>query len=115
VNLLSRLKETVEQYTLRLQDPRKQISELQQRVDELQHRFITVFQHYLERKRYQLEKSVGKLNSLSPLALLSRGYAICRHATTLRMIKTVTEVEIGEDVLIRLSEGELQCEVKGKT
>lgn len=114
VNLLARLRETVEQYTLRLQDPRKRISELQQRVDELQHRFITIFQHYLERKRYQLEASVGKLNSLSPLALLSRGYAICRHAETLRTIKAATEVEPGEDVLIRLSEGELRCEVREK-
>jgi exodeoxyribonuclease VII large subunit len=115
VNLLSRLKENVEQSTLRLQDPRKQISELQQRVDDLQHRLVMVFQYSLEKRRYQFKTLVGKLNSLSPLALLSRGYAICRHATTLETIKAATEVEIDEDVLIRLSEGELRCEVREKS
>jgi len=114
VNLLFRLKETAEQYTLRLQDPRKRISELQQRVDDFQHRLVTVLRHFLEKKRYQLETSVGKLDSLSPLALLSRGYAICRHATTLKTIKTVTEVDAAEDVLVRLSDGELRCEVREK-
>jgi exodeoxyribonuclease VII large subunit len=114
VNFISRLKETAEQYTLRLQDPRKRISELQQRIDDLQHRFITVFQHYLEKKRYQLEAAVGKLNSLSPLALLARGYAICRNATTLQVIKAVSEIELGEDVLVRISKGELRCEIKEK-
>jgi exodeoxyribonuclease VII large subunit len=114
VNILSRLKEAAEHYTLRLQDPRKRIAEFQQRVDDLQHRFVNVFRHYLEKKRYQFETSAGKLNSLSPLGLLARGYAICRNASTLQVIKAVREIEISEDVLIRVSEGELRCEVKEK-
>jgi exodeoxyribonuclease VII large subunit len=115
VNFISRLKERIQQYTLRLEDPRKRISELQQWLDENQHRMLTLFRHYLEKQRYQLGTSVGKLNNLNPLTLLARGYAICRDAKSLRTIKTVTDIEIGEDVLVRLSEGELECKVKGKT
>jgi exodeoxyribonuclease VII large subunit len=115
VNFISRQKERIQQYTLRLEDPRKRISELQQWLDENQHRMLTLFRHYLEKQRYQLGTSVGKLNNLNPLTLLARGYAICRDAKSLRTIKTVTDIEIGEDVLVRLSEGELECEVKGKT
>lgn len=113
-NMLSRLKETTQQYIIRLQDPRRRIGELQQRVDDLHHRLTTSFQHTIDKKRYQFETVFGKLDSLSPLTLLSRGYAICRNATTLRAIKTTADVNIGEDVLVRLSEGELCCEVKEK-
>jgi exodeoxyribonuclease VII large subunit len=115
VNFISRLKERIQQYTLRLEDPQKRISEIQQRLDEIQNRLITFFRHYLEKQRYQLGTAVGKLNNLSPLTLLARGYAICRDAKTLRTLKTAMDVAIGEDVLVRLSEGELECAVKGKT
>ncbi len=108
------LKETIRQYGIRLQDPRKRLGEWQQRVDERAQHLAAVFKHLLEKKRYQLEANSGKLNSLSPLALLGRGYAICRSAATLEMIKTTEQAAIGEDVLVRLSDGELQCEVKDK-
>ena len=114
MNLLSRTKETTQQYAIRLQDPRQRINELQQRIDELQHRLTTTFQHSLDKRRYRLEMLLGKLDSLSPLSLLSRGYAICRSAIALHTVKTVADVEIGEDVLIRVSDGELRCEVKEK-
>ena len=111
---LSRLKENIGQYGVRLQDPRKRLGELQQRVDERVHHVTSIFKHILEKKHYQFETAAGKLNSLSPLALLGRGYSICRHAKTLEMIKTIDQVTIGEDILVRLSEGELQCNVKEK-
>ena len=113
-NLLARWRDTLEQDTLRLQDPRKRIREFQQRLDEQHHRLTTAFRNYLVRKRGRFETFVGKLESLSPLALLARGYAICRDAETLHTIKTVTQVEIGQNVLVRVSEGELFCEVKNK-
>ncbi len=114
VFMLARYKETSGQYILRLQDPRKRLSELQQRLDDVFHRLTSTFEHILDKKVYRLETFTGKLDSLSPLALLTRGYAICRNATTLHTIKTTAEVNIGEEVLVRLSEGELQCKVKEK-
>lgn len=114
VNLLTRSRETLDQYTLRLPDPRKRIGEWQQRVDEMRHRLHLLFRHDLEKKRYQVETAAGKLHSLSPLGLLARGYAVCRKASTLEIMKSADQVERGEEVLIRLSEGELQCEVKEK-
>ena len=108
------MKEVTEQYTLRLQDPRKGIAELQQRIDDCQHRLTTMIQHVLDKKQYQLETSLGKLDNLSPLALLARGYALCQHAVTLRPIKTIDDIHIGEHILVRLSKGQISCEVKEK-
>ncbi|MCP4400522.1 MAG: exodeoxyribonuclease VII large subunit, partial [bacterium] len=80
LNRMARLKERMQQYQLRLQDPRKRLHELQQRVDDLQHRLIVTWQTALEKKRSHCGTAIGKLESLSPLSLLARGYAICRHA-----------------------------------
>ncbi len=113
--MLLRFKETAQQYASHLQDPRKRLNEWQQRLDELHHRLQTTFRHLLEKKEYQLQTIVGKLESSSPLALLARGYAICRHADTLRTITTVADVEPGEEVFVRLAQGELWCEVKEKS
>ncbi|GAK60441.1 exodeoxyribonuclease 7 large subunit [Candidatus Vecturithrix granuli] len=113
--VLSRLKEAVQQYASHLQDPRKRLNEWQQRLDELHHRLYTTFRYLFEKKQYQLHTVVGKLESSNPLALLARGYAICRHAITLRTITTVADVDLGEEVLVRVLEGELRCEVKAKS
>ncbi|PIE33504.1 exodeoxyribonuclease VII large subunit [candidate division KSB3 bacterium] len=111
-NFLARLKERAVQYDMRLPDPRKRIGELAQRVDEMQQRLIANIGHGLEKKRYQLETVAGKLQSVSPLALLARGYAICRDAETLQPIKQLSDIHLGQDLFVRVSDGDFRCEVK---
>jgi exodeoxyribonuclease VII large subunit len=110
-NRLSQWRYTLAQYARGLQDPRKRLHEAQQRVDDIQHRLLTAFRHILDTKRYQLEKAAGKLDSLSPLALLARGYAVCRHAATTQVVKSVHDAAPGDVILARVSDGELTCEV----
>lgn len=111
---LQRVREYTEQWTDRLQNPRKRIGEYQQRLDELSHRLTKNLRNALDKKQYQLAFAVGKLDNLSPLTLLARGYAICRHALTFQPIKTVQDVSVGDEILVRISHGELQCEVHEK-
>lgn len=56
----------------------------------------------------------GLLDSLSPLAVLERGYSICRTLAKTKIIRSSSDVAIGENVDIKLHKGNLQCEVKGK-
>ncbi len=113
-NILARLKESAAQYRMRLQDPRRRISELAQRVDDVQQRLIATAGRLLERKRYQFETIIGKLQSANPFALLARGYAICRNAETLQPVKQLSDIQTGHDLLVRVSDGEFRCEVKSK-
>lgn len=101
----------LEQCTRRLHDPRKRLHDLQQRTDDLQRSLIASMQHLLITKRLQFEKAAGKLESLSPLGLLARGYAVCHNAATARIIKTITDAAPGDAVLVRISDGELACDV----
>jgi exodeoxyribonuclease VII large subunit len=55
-----------------------------------------------------LSVAAGKLHSLSPLAVLARGYAIAFDGTG-RVIKRAADVGRGERVRVRLAQGELDC------
>lgn len=62
----------------------------------------------VDRNREKFSVSVGKLESLSPLAVLARGYAIVFDAEG-NIIKRADDVRSGEVVRVRLSEGEMGC------
>jgi len=49
---------------------------------------------------------------LSPLAVLARGYSICRHQTDGRVIREAHAVAPGMHVDITLWQGSLQCTVE---
>lgn len=54
-----------------------------------------------------------RLEALSPLAVLSRGYAIATRAGEKRPLTDSADVGEGEAVEVRLHRGKLRCEVKG--
>jgi exodeoxyribonuclease VII large subunit len=54
----------------------------------------------------------GRLDSLSPLAVLARGYAVCWNADHTRALRRADDAPAGSRVHVRLHEGEIECEVK---
>jgi exodeoxyribonuclease VII large subunit len=61
-----------------------------------------------------LEATVARLNALSPLNVLQRGYSIARKMPSHAVIRDAGEVSIGEDINIMLYKGELSCKVYEK-
>jgi len=66
----------------------------------------------LQMKRESLQRAVGKLGALSPLAVLERGFALCMKLPSLQILRDAQEVAIGDDVLVRLCQGKIVCQVK---
>jgi exodeoxyribonuclease VII large subunit len=64
-----------------------------------------------ENESGRLTGLVGRLEALSPLAILGRGYAICRNDTG-EILRSAAIVGPGDKVNIRLSQGCLECLVE---
>ena len=80
-----------------------------QQVDELLHRLSTGFERALERRRQRFEAAAAKLDGLSPLATLARGYAICSFEGSDAPIRDASAVKAGDRLRLRLHRGEIAC------
>lgn len=61
--------------------------------------------------RKDMARLAAGLDALSPLKVLGRGYAIAKGPGGL--VKSVKDVKRGEELTLRVSDGEICCEVKG--
>jgi exodeoxyribonuclease VII large subunit len=66
----------------------------------------------LERRRARLQEATRQLDVLSPLAVLSRGYAVAYRAGATAPITAASQVSVGERIRVRLHEGELGAVVR---
>jgi exodeoxyribonuclease VII large subunit len=61
----------------------------------------------------KVKAQAGKLEALSPLRVLERGYSICIDAVSGELIQDSGMVSKGDQVSVILRKGSLDCEVKG--
>jgi exodeoxyribonuclease VII large subunit len=66
---------------------------------------------FLHRERSSFQVAVGKIDALSPLAILQRGFALCRDARG-SIVKNSVDVSCGDQVSVTLARGELDCRVE---
>jgi exodeoxyribonuclease VII large subunit len=66
---------------------------------------------WLQSRRSKLEIQVGRMHALSPLAILERGYAICRNEQG-TVLREVAGVACGDRVDVMLARGQLGCRVE---
>ena len=66
---------------------------------------------FLNFQKTRFAVAAGKMDSLSPLGVLARGFAICRDGEG-QIVRMASDVRLGDDVRVRLASGELECEVR---
>jgi exodeoxyribonuclease VII large subunit len=69
----------------------------------------------MRREREELERLTATLQALSPLAVLARGYSICRTGAERQVIREASAVAPGTQIDITLWHGQLQCTVDAVT
>jgi exodeoxyribonuclease VII large subunit len=62
-------------------------------------------------RRDRVAAATGKLDALSPLGVLGRGYSICRRLPGLEILKEAADVSAGGEIEVRLHRGGLRCTV----
>ena len=65
-----------------------------------------------DRAESRLRESVGRLDTLSPLAVLGRGYAVAWNADRTRALRRASDVHAGDRIRVTLASGELDCDVR---
>jgi len=99
------------QSQLNFLSPLNRIRNHQQRLDEVIMRLERVFDHRTSLYQSRLTGLDARLKSLNPLQVLQRGYAIVSDENG-KIISSVTEVQPGNQVAVRLMDGILESEVK---
>jgi exodeoxyribonuclease VII large subunit len=66
------------------------------------------------RAETQLRGCASRLEALSPLAVLGRGYAVCWNADRTAVLRDASRIARGDQVRVTLAKGELNCEVRDR-
>ena len=105
----------------RLQQLRRQLDTLNlgRRLGAVRTRLASVdgrMQNAVVKRRHRadarLRENAGRLDTLSPLAVLGRGYAVCWNADRTQVIRDASVAQPGDNVRVTLARGELHCKVR---
>ncbi len=98
--------------SLFLRIPIKRIENLRSLISENRKRLGQTIRYSMEIQRQKVEGIFGKLESLSPLSILQRGYSITRKLPSLQILRDVVHVREGDKVEVKLHKGTLLCGVE---
>ena len=93
-------------------DPEILLSAKTDRVSELSKRCTEASERLIEKKFNELRLIAGKVDALSPLSTLSRGYSVATFEN--KSVRCVDDVSVGDEICVRVSDGEIVAEVNGK-
>jgi exodeoxyribonuclease VII large subunit len=98
----------------RLADPRRRLRERQVRLDELSLSLWRRFHDGVERAQARVTQMIKRLGSVSPLAVLERGYSLVHKVSDGAVVKDSDVLAVGELVDIRFARGRAVCKVEEK-
>ncbi|MEN9916927.1 MAG: hypothetical protein RLY40_859 [Pseudomonadota bacterium] len=110
--LLKSYEQNLENLAKRLRHPQQRIQDGFQRCDELTQRLNLGIKNQMQIRQQKILGLSRTLQAISPLASLSRGYAIVSDATSKKILRNSKEVKSGQKIITKLAKGELLCEVK---
>ena len=96
-----------------LRSPDSYLTQRENSLELLKNRLIAAQNQNITRKNQQYIAAISKLDAMSPLKVLSRGYAMAQNLGG-EVIRSLNQVEIGERIAVRLSDGTLFATVMNK-
>ena len=96
-----------------LQSPTGYLEQRRQCVELLKNRLLAAQNQNLTRSRQRYIAVTAKLDAMSPLKVLTRGYSMAQTERG-EVVRSVSQVSIGERIRIRLSDGSLSATVMNK-
>ena len=107
---LARIGTSLQHLSARLRDPRRELMDKAQRMDELDARLGKAIRQTLERSDTRATHLAQTLNVVSPLATLGRGYAIVQDDSG-GIVRNAGHLQTGDRVTARVSSGRIEAKV----
>ncbi len=92
-------------------NPRVRWQRLYTHLTTLERRLQTAIRSRLIRRGETLGGLSSRLNALSPLAVLGRGYSLCREPISRQLVSRTALVHTGQQIEVLLQDGQLTCTV----
>ncbi|EHZ2750197.1 exodeoxyribonuclease VII large subunit [Vibrio parahaemolyticus] len=104
--------QTVERkhHRLQLNSPIKHLAQQKSRLERVEHKLMDAMDRKLLTMRHQLAIAAEKLDTVSPLATLKRGYSITQTDQG-KVVTSANDVKTGDLLVTRLSNGEIHSTV----
>jgi len=93
-----------------LQSPQNYLSDKRITLDYLSDSLLGAYQRKLETKKQRLISLTAKLDAMSPLKVMSRGYAIARRENG-TLLHSIEDVADGDKLSLAIEDGILSCQV----
>lgn len=94
-----------------LQNPSVYFDTMRMRLLTASNAFEASQQRILHQAQLRLQENAAKLQSLSPLSVLARGYAVAERADQ-TVLQSVSQLKSGDSFVLRFADGKADCVVK---
>jgi exodeoxyribonuclease VII large subunit len=105
----------IRELRVRLRSPDATVREMRLRTARLGVHLAQGAASALEKRRRQVGAMAGRLDALSPLKVLDRGYAVVTNLRDSRAVLDAATVNVGEELDIRVARGRLTARTTGRT
>ena len=113
--LVERSRLSLYEATLRLREKKDYFTSYRMYVDELANTLVHSISSYLGDRRTTLDQLLQRISDLNPENILKRGYSITMKRQTGETVTATGQVETGEELVVRLDQGQLDVTVTAKT
>ncbi|MDO8602685.1 MAG: exodeoxyribonuclease VII large subunit [Candidatus Omnitrophota bacterium] len=109
----SELSDRLDEIEKKIRDfPMDMVMEYEQRLDDIEDNMALRFSHYIELKEGDFRLLLEKLQILSPVGILDRGYSISFRLPDRKIIKSAKDLKAGDFVETKVSKGSFKSRIE---
>lgn len=92
--------------------PRETARQASKELDMAKLKLLQRMSSLMNERRHAFEMHIKRLDALSPLKVMQRGYSLVYNEEN-KLVKSIEDVELGDSLRVKLTDGELDCQVWG--
>ena len=100
---------------LNANSPSDQIQTSNNQLEQTVNNLLKTFRMYINKRQAEFSEKRARLDALSPIGILNRGYSITRTIPDASVVTDPESVSINQDLEVMVAKGTLFCRVKGKS